>query len=71
MEIYETLTPLPLNKRRMIRGLSKERADIFIASLSEITILAKYCNISEIIFSSKGLREGLIEEYMVQYCISK
>ena len=70
MEIYEALTPLPLNKKRMIRGLSKERADIFIASLSEIAILVNYCNINEIIFSSKGLREGLIEEYMIQYCIN-
>ena len=70
-DIYDSLTPLPLNKKRMVRGLSKERADIFIASLSEITILVKYCNISEIIFSSKGLREGLIEEYMIQCCICK
>ncbi|MBC8061533.1 MAG: Ppx/GppA family phosphatase [Clostridiaceae bacterium] len=68
--IYLNLINKSLEDKKQIKGLTKERADIFLASIAEISTLIQYCDIKEVIFSTNGLREGLINEYMVQYCIN-
>jgi len=65
--IYLNLIDKSFEERTQVKGLTKERADIFIAPLAEICILIKYLNIKEIIFSTNGLREGLINEYIKEY----
>ena len=68
--IYLNIMQRSLDEKKQIKGLTKERADIFVASLAEISTLVHYCNIKDIIFSTSGLREGLIHEFMLQYCIN-
>lgn len=68
--IYLSLIDKPLEDKKQIKGLTKERADIFLASVAEISTLVRYCDIKKIIFSTNGLREGLINEYMIQCCIN-
>ena len=62
--IYLNLIDKSLEEKKQVKGLTKERADIFLASLAEISTLVQYCNVKEIVFSTNGLREGLINEYM-------
>ncbi len=59
-----------IEEKKALKGLSKDRADIFTASVTEISTLINYCNINEVIVSTHGLREGLIHEYMVQYFLN-
>ena len=61
--IYLNLIDKSLEDKKQVKGLTKERADIFLASLAEISTLVQYCDIKEIIFSTNGLREGLINEF--------
>ncbi len=63
-EIYYLVKSKNLKQRMKIEGLSKDRADIFVAAVSSLNTLAELLNITNIRISGKGLREGLIFEYM-------
>lgn len=52
-----------LEERRMISGLSYERADIIIAGSMVIAELVKQCHAPELTVSGCGLREGLFHRY--------
>jgi len=51
--------------RKEIKGLSSDRADIFIGATTAITSLLEYCGITDIYVSGYGLREGIIYEQML------
>lgn len=63
--IADTIMQLPLNEREKIKGLSKERADIFPSALAEITALIAATEIRQIIISGSGIREGLVYEQLL------
>jgi exopolyphosphatase/guanosine-5'-triphosphate,3'-diphosphate pyrophosphatase len=63
LEYYLGLLPtLPLEKRKKIEGLSKERADIIIPGLAILQTIHTTSKASPIIVSGSGLRDGLFQE---------
>lgn len=69
--IYDTIKVLDTDKRTRIKGLSSERADIFIAALACIKTVAEYMNFSEIVISGSGLREGIMFNHAVPSTMEK
>ncbi|MNH93206.1 Exopolyphosphatase [compost metagenome] len=56
------LSSIPLEKRKKIEGLSKERADIMIPGLTILQTIFDACQASSIVISGSGLRDGLLWE---------
>lgn len=47
-------------QRKKIKGLSSDRADIFVGAAAEISTLIDFCSIENVIISRNGIREGLL-----------
>ncbi len=62
--IYEMAKGKPAEKRAKIKGLSKDRADIFFGACSAVWHLLEYCKIKHIIVSGSGIREGLVYDFI-------
>jgi exopolyphosphatase / guanosine-5'-triphosphate,3'-diphosphate pyrophosphatase len=62
LNIYNSTKKKNLDQRKKIKGLSKDRADIFLGAYSIISTIINFCRISEVIVSSYGVRHGLIHE---------
>ncbi|HEY5525498.1 MAG TPA: exopolyphosphatase, partial [Clostridium sp.] len=60
--VFEKITSLDLTDKYKVKGLPRERADIFTAPLGTINALMSYCKSNEFIISQYGLREGVIYE---------
>lgn len=58
--IYQKVSNLSFKGRKNIKGLSKDRADIFVGASSAVSTLMNYCCCSRLIISGYGLREGLL-----------
>lgn len=58
--MYENIASLTLDEKLKVKGLSKEKADIFTASLGAIYYLMDYCHSKELIISEFGIKEGLL-----------
>ncbi len=63
-EIYTLVKNTPVGARKTIKGLSKDRADIFLGAITAIKTLLAICASTDICISGYGLREGLIFEYI-------
>ena len=63
-EIYESARSKTLSQRKKIKGLSDDRADIFVGATAAVSMLAEYCEIQDIFISGHGVREGLIYSYL-------
>ena len=61
-ETIEQLCELPLEKRREISGLSRDRADIILPGALVIREITKRLDQDELTISGAGLREGLFFE---------
>lgn len=58
--LYQRLKSLSYEERTEIKGLSKDRADIIVGPLAEISNLLSITKIQNIYVSGSGLREGLL-----------
>ncbi len=58
--LYENMCRLDLDRRMKIKGLSNERADIFLAAFSAIKTTVNYIGCTDIFISCSGLREGIM-----------
>ncbi len=58
--VYDMIKVLDLDKKKKIKGLSAERADILPAAFATISAFVKYTGEEKIVFSGSGLREGLM-----------
>ncbi|MGE5238261.1 MAG: exopolyphosphatase [Chloroflexota bacterium] len=59
-KIFETLRALPLEKRRQVRGMEPERADIIVAGIAVVLALMERLAIDEVTVSDYGILEGLL-----------
>jgi len=66
-EIYDLVKNKSLAQRQAIRGLSKARADIFVGGAAAVAALVNFCKLKEVIVSGKGLREGLLYDYLSRH----
>ena len=62
--VVRLLCALPLAERRTFAGINPARADIIIAGAAILETLMEVLDIPELRISDRGLREGLIEDYL-------
>ncbi len=60
LSIYDTLKVLDVDKRKKIKGLSPNRADIMPAASAIIKSFLSYLNIEQFTIGGCGLREGIM-----------
>lgn len=65
-EVYDSLATTPFAKRKKVKGLSKERADLIVAALAVFDALLKTTGSGTLVTSTKGLRDGLVFERVLQ-----
>jgi len=63
-EVVQMLCSLPLAERRRVPGINPERADIIIAGAAILDTLMQELRVTEIRISRRGLREGLLVDYL-------
>ena len=66
-ELQRTIThlrSLPLDERRKVAGLNPSRADIIIGGAAILEVLMEETRVRELQVSPRGLREGLLAEYL-------
>lgn len=51
---------MDIEQLEKLEGLSKDRADIILPALDVFVLLSKYVNATHLVFSKRGLRDGLI-----------
>jgi exopolyphosphatase/guanosine-5'-triphosphate,3'-diphosphate pyrophosphatase len=66
-QLKKTITLLrqtPLNKRKLIPGINPERADIIVAGSAILFVIMKELNRDVIHINGRGLRDGLLFDYL-------
>lgn len=63
-KVRETLCALPLEERRRLPGINPERADIIVAGAAVIETLMDLLSLEEIRVSDRGLRDGMLMDYL-------
>ena len=69
--IYDMVRVLDVEKRKRIRGLSPNRADIMPAALTIIKAFTNYLNIQSFTISGSGLREGIMVNTAVPFTLER
>lgn len=62
--VYRLVKERNLVDRRKIKGLAKDRADIFVGVSGAVWKLLEYCKLGDVIVSGSGIREGIIYNYI-------
>lgn len=65
-EVLDWVAKMPLEVRKNINGLSKDRADVIIAGITVLHVLLKWTGSDQLIISQKGLRDGVLYEKTLQ-----
>lgn len=63
--LYNYVHNLNFNQKLKLKGLPKERADIFTAPFSALVMLMDYCNCPLLKISQYGIREGVLYEKLL------
>src|SRR5215467_13024354 len=66
-QVVALLAALPLEERRKVPGLQPERADIILAGAAILDAFMQELQVSEIQVSERGLREGLLVDYLLKH----
>lgn len=69
--VYDMMKDLDPAKRKMVRGLSPERADIFLSALAAIRSFFKVTGFGNLVVSGAGIREGIMFNHAVPTTIEK
>ncbi len=69
--VYDMIKVLDLDKKKKIKGLSTERADILPAALAVINSFIKYMGVEQFTLSGAGLREGIMFNQALPMTIEK
>ncbi|MBE7088716.1 MAG: Ppx/GppA family phosphatase [Clostridiales bacterium] len=60
LHIYDMIKVLDIDKKKKIKGLSAQRADILPAALAIVKSFVRYLNMERFTISGSGLREGIM-----------
>lgn len=63
-KIYDTVKSKNSKERKKIKGLSSDRADIFVGAAALLCTILDLCSIRNIIISRNGIREGLLYSHI-------
>lgn len=69
--VYDMIKVLDLDKKKKIKGLSSERADILPAALATIKSFVNHMKVTGFTFSGSGLREGIMFNQALPMTIEK
>ncbi len=69
--VFDLVKGLDLDRKKKIKGLSSDRADIFPSALAVISAFKKYMDLQNVIISGSGLRTGLLYNYVVPTTLDK
>ena len=69
--IYDMLKVLDLDKKKRIKGISSNRADILPSALAVVSSFVKYLNFDRMVISGCGLREGIMFNYAMPITVEK
>lgn len=69
--VYDMIKVLDLDKKKKIKGLSAERADILPAALAIIKSFVNFIGVDNFTFSGAGLREGLMFNQALPMTVEK
>jgi len=64
IDIYDDVKVKDASHRKKLKGLSKERSDIFVGATTVLITLIEYLNLKELHVSGSGLRDGFLYEYI-------
>lgn len=67
-EVVKMLCALPLEERRNIPGINPERADIIVGGAAILDTLMLEFGLPEIQISDRGLRDGMLLDYLSRTC---
>ena len=65
-QVVELLCSLPVAERRGVPGINPDRADIIVGGAAILDTLMQEAALSEIRVSSRGLRDGLLMDYLAR-----
>ena len=71
LPVYDMIKVLDLDKKKKIKGLSAERADILPAALAVIKSFISYLGVESFTFSGAGLREGIMFNQALPMTVEK
>ena len=71
LPVYDMIKVLDLDKKKKIKGLSAERADILPAALAVIKSFISYLWVESFTFSGAGLREGIMFNQALPMTVEK
>ncbi|QQP27696.1 Ppx/GppA family phosphatase [Lactobacillus ultunensis] len=63
-DLVSKLISMDKDERMKVPGLAKNRADVIIGGLIPISLVLRNLQISEVIFSNCGLRDGVLYDYL-------
>lgn len=66
VEIFKEMVLMPRSERQVLLNKDANRADIMLGGLVPLVVLLNQTNATEVLFSSSGVREGLLQEYRKQ-----
>src|SRR5215510_14611035 len=66
-QVMTLLAALPREERRKVPGLQPERADIILAGAAILDAFMQELRVTEISISERGLREGLLVDYLLKH----
>lgn len=66
ISIYDSAKSKNNSQRKKIKGLSADRADIFVGAVALVKTLMELCSIKRIQISRNGIREGLLYSHLCE-----
>jgi exopolyphosphatase/guanosine-5'-triphosphate,3'-diphosphate pyrophosphatase len=69
--VYDLLKSLDLDRKKKIKGLSSNRADILPSAMAAISAFKKYVGLQDIVISGSGSRTGIIFNHVIPSTIDK
>lgn len=65
-ELYDCLKYMDISQYKKVKGISKDRADIFYGALVSIVSVIKYCKLRDVAISGNGLRQGIVYRMLLE-----
>lgn len=69
-DVVQMLCGMSLEERRKVQGLNPERADIIVAGAAILETIVTELDLSGLLISDRGLREGLPVDYLTQQAVA-
>ncbi|MBZ4664794.1 MAG: Ppx/GppA phosphatase [Mahella sp.] len=66
--LWDDLRNTTISQRKKMRGLSDDRADIFLGGMAALVNVLEFSNIDNVVISGNGVREGAFYKEVLDWC---